>query len=145
PEILAVVDHPKLEHEWLWRLVAVSKIRQGVLPEDRFGDEDLPARPKIQKLVRPDKFIVIPDPLFETKIDLDRIANEVPEDAIDFNWRQTLTSVQYDRTVWTITRTKVQQVRGKRLDDRRLELVEGPKVDTSKETTSSKTREQLED
>jgi type III restriction enzyme len=145
PEILAVVDHPKLEHEWLWRLVAVSKIRQGVLPEDLFGDEDLPARPKIQKLVRPDKFIVIPDPQFDTRIDLDKIAKEVPEDAVDLNWRQTLAAAEYDRAVWTITRTKVQQVRGKRLDNKRLELVEGPRVDTERGGTTPMSREELEE
>lgn len=145
PEILAVVDHPKLEHEWLWRLVAVSKIRQGVLPDDTFGDEDLPARPKIQKLVRPDKFIVIPDPIYETKVDLDKIAREVPEDAVDLNWRQTLSAVTYDRNVVTITKTEVRQVRGKRLADKRLELVEGPKGEISPEGSTELTREQLED
>src|SRR6266571_4829652 len=63
PEILAVVDHPKLQHDWLWRIVAVSKIRQGVSPDDRFGiEEDLPTRIKIQKLVKPENFIVIPEP-----------------------------------------------------------------------------------
>jgi superfamily II DNA or RNA helicase len=144
-EILAVVDHPKLEHEWLWRLVAVSRIRQGVLPEDRFGDEDLPARPKIQRLVRPDRFIVIPDPQFEPAIDLDKIAKDVPEDAVDLNWRQTLANVKYDRQIWTITKTKVNQVKGKRLDDKRLELVEGPEVETSQEGAPSTTREKLED
>ena len=145
PEILAVVDHPKLEHDWLWRLVAVSKIRQGVLPEDMFGDEDLPARPKIQKLVRPDKFITIPDPLFETKIDLDKIAKEIPEDTVDSNWRQTLAAVTYDRNVLTITKTSVKQVRGKRLNDKRLELVEGPKVEAGQEGSAALTRQELED
>ena len=145
PEILAVVDHPKLEHEWLWRLVAVSKIRQGVLPEDSFGDEDLPARPKIQKLVRPDKFIVIPDPLYETNVDLDKIAKEIPEDAVDLNWRQTLASMTYDRNVVTITKTRVKQVRGKRLNDKRLELVEGPNVEVNEGSSPEATRSQLED
>ena len=27
PEILAVVDHPRLAHDWLWRIVPVSKFR----------------------------------------------------------------------------------------------------------------------
>jgi superfamily II DNA or RNA helicase len=145
PEILAVIDHPKLEHDWLWRLVAVSKIRQGVLPEDLFGDEDLPARPKIQKLVRPDKFIVIPDPLYETKLDLDKIAKEVPEDTVDLNWRQTLAAVAYDRNLWTITRTRVKQVKGKRLSDKRLELLEGPKGEIESTGGIEMTREELED
>lgn len=145
PEILAVVDHPKLEHDWLWRLVAVSKIRQGVLPDDMFGDEDLPARPKIQKLVKPDKFITIPDPIFETKIDLDKIAKTVPDDTVDLNWRQTLAAITYDRNVLTITKTSVKQVRGKRLNDKRLELVEGPHVDAGQEESAALTRQELED
>ena len=40
PEILAVVDHPKLEHDWSWKLVNVSSIRQGVMPGDKFGPEE---------------------------------------------------------------------------------------------------------
>jgi superfamily II DNA or RNA helicase len=146
PEILAVVDHPKLEHDWLWRLVAVSKIRQGVLPEDKFGDEDLPVRPKIQKLDKPDKFIVIPDAEYEVPIDLDKLVKEVPEDTVDTDWRESLDKIEYDRNLWTITRTKVQQVKSKRLDDKRLELVEAPRVQNNgKETVIEKTREELED
>jgi len=146
PEILAVVDHPKLEHDWLWRLVAVSKIRQGVLPEDKFGDEDLPIRPKIQKLDKPDKFIVIPDAEYEVPIDLDKLVKEVPEDTVDADWRESLDKIEYDRNLWTITRTKVQQVKSKRLDDKRLELVEAPRVQNNgKETVIEKTREELED
>ena len=125
PEILAVIDHPKLHHDWLWRLVNVSKIRQGVLPEDIFGDEDLPARPKIQRLVRPENFVVIPEPEYETTIDFDRLARKIPKDDVERNWRQILEAVQYDRSAWTITKTRVEQIKGKRLNNKKMEILAG--------------------
>lgn len=125
PEILAVVDHPKLQHDWLWRLVAVSKIRQGVAPEDRFGDEDLPVKLKIQKLVKPENFIVIPEPEYETRIDFAKISAKIPKDKVEQNWRQTLDAAAYPRDAWTITKTKVEQIRGRRLQDKRVEILEG--------------------
>lgn len=69
-EILAVVDHPRLEHDWLWRLVAVSKVKQDVTDKDVFDEEeDLPSKPIIQTLVRPEKLIKIPDPEYDVNID----------------------------------------------------------------------------
>ncbi len=52
-----------MEHDWLWRLVAVSKVKQDVTDKDVFDvAEDLPAGPILQTLVRPEKLIKIPDP-----------------------------------------------------------------------------------
>jgi len=128
-EILAVVDHPRLEHDWLWRLVAVSKIKQDITDEDKFDvEEDLPTKPKIQTLVRPDKLIKIPDPEYEVKIDFDKIKDDIPEDRIEENWQQILDSITYDREAWMITKTKVDTVKGKRLKDKRVELVDGPEA-----------------
>jgi len=148
PEILAVVDHPKLQHDWLWRLVAVSKIRQGVGPEDRFGDEDLPMKLKIQKLVNPDKFIVIPEPEYETKIDFKAISEKVPGDKIEQNWRQLLDAVTYEREAWMITKTRVEQIKGRRLKDRRVEILQpGSNSDQTaieeREKTPAELREDL--
>ena len=147
PEILAVVDHPKLQHDWLWRLVAVSKIRQGVGPEDRFGNEDLPARLKIQKMVKPENFIVIPEPEYETKIDFKAISDRIPKDEIEQNWRQLLEAVKYDRNAWMITRTTVEQIKGKRLQDRRVEILQ-PGVNSSDQSIAQereKTSTELKD
>jgi hypothetical protein len=149
PEFLAVVDHPKLQHDWLWRLVAVSKIRQGVGPEDRFGDEDLPIRLKIQKLVKPENFIVIPEPEYETKIDFEKISEKVPKDKVEQNWRQLLDAVVYDRDAWTITKTKVEEIRSRRLQDKQLEILQpngnsiNQNVISVQEKTLSELREDL--
>jgi len=118
-EILAVIDHPRLDHDWLWRLVAVSKIRQNVLPDEIFGDEDLPEKAKIQRLTKPENFIVIPSPEYETKIDFDKAKKEIPEDQIEARWREMLESVEYDKNVWLISRTKVESVRASQLDKTR--------------------------
>ena len=37
PQICAVVDHPKLEHQWLWDLFNARK-REGVMPDDLFDE-----------------------------------------------------------------------------------------------------------
>jgi len=126
-EILAVVDHPRLEHDWLWRLVAVSKIKQDITDEDKFDtEEDLPTKPKIQTLVRPKKLIKIPDPEYEVNIDFEKIKDDIPDDSEEENWQEILDKITYDREAWMITKTKIDTVKRKRLRDKRLELVDGP-------------------
>ncbi|MCG7853342.1 MAG: DEAD/DEAH box helicase family protein, partial [Methanosarcinaceae archaeon] len=54
PQICAVVDHPKLEHQWLWDIFNARK-REGVLIDQQFDEtEDLPPPPPKQELVNPD-------------------------------------------------------------------------------------------
>jgi len=128
-EILAVVDHPRLEHDWLWRLVAVSKIKQDVTDADKFDvDEDIPSKPKIQTLIRPEKFIKIPDPEYEVNVDFEKIKDDIPDDTIEDDWKLILDKINYDREAWMITKTKIKTVKSKRLKDRRLELVDGPET-----------------
>ncbi len=124
PEILAVIDHPRLQHDWLWRLVAVSKIRQNVLPEDLFGDEDLPEKPKIQRLTKPENFIVIPSPEYETDIDFEKKRKEIPEDQISESWQEILDRVHYDKNTWTISKTKIQSIQARNLDkEKTMEVI----------------------
>lgn len=62
PEILCVVDHPKLDHGWLWDLVR-AKVKTDVKSTDEFElDEDLPepTGPTEPELVNPQKLIEIP-------------------------------------------------------------------------------------
>ena len=125
-EILAVVDHPRLEHDWLWRLVAVSKVNQNVSDKDIFGDEELPNKPIIQTLVRPEKLIKIPDPEYEVEIDFKKIQDDIPDDTIEEDWKSILDSKSYDRDVWTIAKTRVDSVEMKSLKDKRVELLDGP-------------------
>lgn len=126
-EILAVVDHPRLEHDWLWRLVAVSKVKQEVTDKDIFDtEEDLPDRPVIQTLVRPEKLIKIPDPEYDVEIDFEKIKDDIIDDIVEENWESILDRKVYERETWTITRTKIDSVAMKRLKDKRVELLDGP-------------------
>ena len=127
PEILCVVDHPKLEHDWLWRLVAVSKVKQDVTDDDLFDpEEDLPDKPIIQTVARPEKLIKIPDPKYDVEIDFDKIKDGIPDDEVAKNWQGLLDDVSYDRDRWMITKTRIDTVEAKRLKDKRSELLEGP-------------------
>ena len=82
-EILCVVDHPKLEHDWLWRLVAVSKVVQDVTDDKLFDpEEDLPDKPIIQTVARPEKLIKIPDPKYDVEIDFVKIKDGIPDDEV---------------------------------------------------------------
>jgi len=63
PQICAVVDHPKLEHQWLWDIFG-SKVRKDVKIEELFDEtEDLPPPPPKQELVKPEFVIDVPDPV----------------------------------------------------------------------------------
>jgi len=60
PQICAVVDHPKLEHEWLWEIFN-AKRRTNVGIDDLFDEtEDLPAPPPKQELTKPELVIDVP-------------------------------------------------------------------------------------
>jgi type III restriction enzyme len=66
PQICAVVDHPKLDHQWLWDIFNARK-REGVLIDDLFDETaDLPPPPPKQELLNPDLVVDLPpvDPSF---------------------------------------------------------------------------------
>jgi len=126
-EILCVVDHPKLEHDWLWRLVAVSKVVQDVTDDKLFDpEEDLPDKPIIQTVARPEKLIKIPDPKYDVEIDFDKIKDGIPDDEVAKNWQGLLDDVSYDRDRWMITKTRIDTVEAKSLKNKRSELLDGP-------------------
>jgi hypothetical protein len=72
PQICAVVDHPKLEHQWLWDIFNARK-RTGVLIDDLFDEtEDLPPPPPKQELEKPDLVIDVP-PVDPTVIEITKV------------------------------------------------------------------------
>ncbi len=145
-QILAVVDHPKLQHDWLWRKVGASGVRT-VDTEDVLGDEDIPATPKIQKLTRPENLIEIPAPEYETKIDFDAILKKVPKKEISKNWKQILDSVKYDKDKWIISKTKIWQMKKLYVDkQRRMEILSGEDIDVkADEQKKELSKEELEE
>ena len=132
PEISAVIDHPKLKHDWLWELVK-AKVRSDVGQTELFGDEDLPPKRKEQKLVRPENIIEIPEPIEGEDVDFSDI--ETLEDTTkDYpNWKEVIAGFNYDRQVVEITKIELS---GVSLDKtRRLEIYTPPEVVSSNETT----------
>jgi superfamily II DNA or RNA helicase len=99
PEVLLVVDHPKLDHNWLWKMMNVSRIRQDISPNTEIGEEEIPERKQfIQKLVNPDKLIMVKqptiDPNFQTK--LADIKSRLKDDDIVKDWKEKLNTVIYE-------------------------------------------------
>ncbi len=145
-EILAVVDHPKLQHDWLWRKVGASGVRT-VDTEDILGDEDIPITPKIQRLTRPENLIEITSPEYETKIDFDAMLKKIPKKEISKNWKQILDSVKYDKDKWVISKTRIEQIRKLYVDkERRMEILSGEDIDVKDEEEKEKlSKEELEE
>ena len=102
PQICSVVDHPKLEHQWLWNIFS-SKVRTNVGIDDMFDEEeDLPEPPPRQVIVNPENFIDIPEPTYddsgEFDIDISPISDEPRKD-----WQEVLEGIVYHPETVTIT------------------------------------------
>lgn len=116
PQICAVVDHPKLEHQWLWDIFNAKK-RTGVLIDDQFDEtEDLPPPPLKQELEKPDLVVDLPpiDPtvIDDGEFDLGDIA--LPPKPLE-NWKDVLERIEYDPTVIEITKIGIAGVVGQEL------------------------------
>ena len=116
PQICAAVDHPKLDHEWLWSIFNARK-RTEVSIDDEFDEtEDLPEpRPK-QELVKPELVIDIPpiDPsvVDEGEFDLGDIPPP-PKPLKD--WKEVLDGIEYDPEAAEITKVDIAGVVGREL------------------------------
>ncbi len=116
PQICAVVDHPKLEHQWLWDIFNAKK-RMGVLIDDQFDEtEDLPPPPPKQELEKPDLVVDLPpiDPsmIDDGEFDVGDIAP--PPKPLE-NWKEALDRIEYDPTVVEITKVGIAGVVGQEL------------------------------
>ena len=105
-QICAVVDHPKLDHRWLWEIFS-SKIRDDVGIDDEFNEEeDLPEPPPRQELIRPSFIINIPDPSPDDEGDFAPVITPPPTEPIR-NWQEILESLIYRSETVTITDQKI--------------------------------------
>lgn len=116
PQICAVVDHPKLEHQWLWDIFG-SLVRTHVEIDQLFDEtEDLPEPPARQEVVRPGQVIEVP------KVN-EAFVDDTPFDLGDFeeppepvrNWKEVLAGFEYDSTTLEITDLDITGVQGKEL------------------------------
>jgi len=116
PQICAVVDHPKLEHQWLWDIFNARK-RTGVLIDDLFDEtEDLPPPPPKQELEKPDLVIDLPpaDPSVMDDGEFDVGVIAPPPKPLE-NWKEELDRIEYDPTVIEITKVGIAGVVGQEL------------------------------
>ena len=99
PEILHVIDHPLMDHGWLWRMMNVSRIRQDILPSEVIEEEPLPPKTEyIQKFVNPDKFIKVNDPVTDEdfKQKLQEIKGRLSSEQPVLNWKEVLDNYEYE-------------------------------------------------
>ena len=101
-QICAVVDHPKLEHSWLWEIFN-SKVRTGVGIDQEFDEEeDLPEPPPRQELDKPWNLIDLPEPTEGEggEFVVTKVAG--PAEPLQ-NWREVLGGMEYSSQTVTIT------------------------------------------
>ena len=125
PQICAVVDHPKLEHKWLWDIFG-SKIRQNVGIDDTFDEkEDLPPPPPRQVIANPDRIIDIPDPNEDDDGEFDI---HIPESKAEplRNWRDALNGLSYPSETVEITNQEISGVEGRELGPEGWRMREAP-------------------
>ena len=116
PQICAIVDHPKLEHQWLWDIFNAKK-RENVGIDDLFNEtEDLPPPLPKQELIKPDQMIDVPpvDQSLESDGEFDIGDIPPPPEPLP-NWQEALSNIKYDPTVAEITKLGIAGVTGKEL------------------------------
>ena len=116
PQVCAVVDHPKLEHQWLWDIFNARK-RVGVLIDDLFDETaDLPPPPPKQEFANPDLVIDVPpvDPAFVDDGEFD-LGDFAPPPQPLKNWQEALDAIEYDPTAVEITKVGISGVVGQEL------------------------------
>ena len=101
-QICAVVDHPKLQHGWLWEIFN-SKVRTGVGVDQQFDEEeDLPEPPPRQDFNQPWNVIEIPEPSEGDEGVFDIEITTGPVEPLK-NWREILAGLEYPSQTVTIT------------------------------------------
>ena len=115
PQICAIVDHPKLEHKWLWDIFE-SKIRTDVGVDDLFEeDEDLPEPRRRQELINPQNIIDIPEPSDDDDGEFVIDVTVQPAEPMQ-NWQEFLEGLAYPTETVEITGQDITGVERRELD-----------------------------
>ena len=114
PQICAVVDHPKLEHDWLWDLLQARR-RRNVGVDQEFDEREERGEPiPVQEVVNRDLIIPVPEPSDDGPEPLDCVIVEPsPQPARD--WAERLAALEYGREVVEITGVGIAGVTGTEL------------------------------
>ena len=113
PQICAIVDHPKLEHQWLWDLLQ-AKVEKNVGVQQEFDAlGELPEPPPRQQLVNPDLIIQIPDPLDDAS-EFEPVVVAESDEPTE-HWRILLAGLEYSSEIVEITDQAISAVTGREL------------------------------
>jgi type III restriction enzyme len=114
-ETLSVVDHPQLQHDWLWKKMRVTKTINDVMPNDEIEIPKLPrGEDYIPRLVNTENLITVKpysDKEFEER--LSRLKDNLSDMQPDKDWRKTLDKFNYDTDKYSITKLKLESIRKK--------------------------------
>jgi superfamily II DNA or RNA helicase len=125
-QICAIVDHPKLDHDWLWKLFE-SKVRDDVGVDDEFDEKEDVPEPKLkQEIVNPDNIVAIREEhdLEDDGADFKVIEAELPDPVAD--WREVLDGFEYPAQDVEITAQVITEVVGRQLTGRKWVSIESP-------------------
>ncbi|MCY3557737.1 MAG: DEAD/DEAH box helicase family protein [Chloroflexi bacterium] len=112
-QICAVVDHPKLEHDWLWALLQ-AKVEKDVGVQQEFDALDQLPEPKPrQEMVNPELAIEIPEAT-DDESDYEPVVVE-PSDEPIREWRDRLAGLEYDPELIEITDQTISAVTSQEL------------------------------
>jgi type III restriction enzyme len=116
PQICAVVDHPMLEHQWLWDIFNARR-RVNVMLDDHFDEtEDLPPPLPKQEMVNPDLVIDVPPTAPSVMDDGEFDVGDLPPPPQPIeDWKSALDRIIYDPTVTEITKVGIAGVTGQEL------------------------------
>ncbi len=116
-ETLSVVDHPQLQHDWLWKKMRVTRTIDDVMPNDEIEIPKLPrGEDHIPRLTHTENLIKIKpysDKEFEDR--LGRLKDNLGDTQPDKNWRKTLNEFSYETDKYSITKLKLESMRKKYL------------------------------
>ena len=134
PQICAAVDHPKLDHEWLWSIFNARR-RTQVSIDDVFDEtEDLPEPQPKQELVKPDLVIDVPpiDPSVTDEGEFDVGDIPSPPEPLE-DWKEMLAGIEYAPVAAEITRVDIAGVVGRELGGEGWKTVHSPPDGTASE------------
>lgn len=114
PQICAVVDHPKLDHEWLWTLLH-ARVRTEVGVQQEFDEtKERGEPPPRQRIVNPDLIIAIPEPdADESQAIQPSTVDPSPKPSPD--WLQLMDALEFDERDVEITEVNLSGATGREL------------------------------
>ena len=115
PQICAVVDHPKLEHEWLWDLLKARRRRNVGVDQEFDEREERGEPPPVQEVVNRDLLIAIPEPNEDGEPGGIPPPEVPPAPVAARDWAKRLEEIDYDAEDVEITDVDIRSVTGEEL------------------------------